>query len=325
MRGKLTRKVIVLLLALAMVMIYMPALAFAEVKESDVAKIGDTGYQTLQGAFKAAGNNATITLLKDVEECCILNHSGRKTTLDLNGHSVTSKGEAFNIFGETLVIDDTSGGKGEIITNRGISLDGTHSNRAELVLNNGTIRSNGNAITLNRVNEVTVNGGKIIAGRFCMETQLWGDEKETDITINGGSLKAGSEVIYIEEEMYASVTVYGGKLEADGKIFNAYKLGSLVSVRVMNGFFIFKSSIGDVGVMAGGYCNKPVTQKLEHSYKCVETDESDANAGIDTTVYKYKILSGNTTKITQTVAIKFESVKDAASTLYHRVADKLQA
>lgn len=51
-----------------------------------VARIGETGYKTLQAAIDAAGRNATVTLLADTKENVTI--STNNLTLDLNGHTL---------------------------------------------------------------------------------------------------------------------------------------------------------------------------------------------------------------------------------------------
>ena len=53
---------------------------------ANVAKVGDTEYDSLQAAIDAAAQNATVTLLADTRENVTINTRG--LTLDLNGHTL---------------------------------------------------------------------------------------------------------------------------------------------------------------------------------------------------------------------------------------------
>jgi|GEM_PF-2546327 len=94
------KKLGAIFLAATMVMCFMPSMAFATVGANDVAKIGDTGYATLQAAVtdaNGAANGATITLLKDVtmsqtmaidDDVVISIPSGSNITLDMAGKTI---------------------------------------------------------------------------------------------------------------------------------------------------------------------------------------------------------------------------------------------
>lgn len=82
------KKTIAMLLALLLVAVMLPVTAMAA--EGDVAKIGETGYPTLEAAFAAVTNSTatTITLLKDADVTNIIRiESGKNITLALNGNS----------------------------------------------------------------------------------------------------------------------------------------------------------------------------------------------------------------------------------------------
>ena len=84
------KKVISIALALLMVAVMLPVMAMAE--GTNVAKIGDTEYATLEEAFTAVTttNATTITLLNDADvKNKIIISDGKNITLDLGGHNVT--------------------------------------------------------------------------------------------------------------------------------------------------------------------------------------------------------------------------------------------
>lgn len=59
------------------------------IKEDYAARIGTTGYDTLQEAINVAGSGATVTLLKNVDENTITLDADKDITLDLGGHDLT--------------------------------------------------------------------------------------------------------------------------------------------------------------------------------------------------------------------------------------------
>ena len=74
-----------------------------------VARIGETGYKTLQAAIDAAGRNATVTMLADTKENVTI---AKGLTLDLNGHTLnggTEKGKpALKVDNARVTVKDSS-------------------------------------------------------------------------------------------------------------------------------------------------------------------------------------------------------------------------
>lgn len=111
------------------------ATVFAE----NVAKIGETEYETLQEAIGAAGADATITLLANVtitESTTI----DKNITLDLNGHNISETvtdqfGAIYVKKGATLTIMATTGG--EITTDGGVVIG----NYGTVIVEGGTINA----------------------------------------------------------------------------------------------------------------------------------------------------------------------------------------
>lgn len=111
------------------------ATVFAE----NVAKIGETVYETLQEAIGAAGADATITLLANVtitESTTI----DKNITLDLNGHNISETvtdqfGAIYVKKGVTLTIMATTGG--EITTDGGVVIG----NYGTVIVEGGTINA----------------------------------------------------------------------------------------------------------------------------------------------------------------------------------------
>ena len=139
-----------------------------EVSGPAVAKIGETGYATLQEAFNAATEGQTVTVINDVElENTLTIAAGKVVTLDLNGKTINTawKDEsaekhhyAFENKGTLTITDNSAEAKG-VINARG------NYNYGTLTLEKGTINAidhNGSYGVQNRVgSKFTMNGGLI--------------------------------------------------------------------------------------------------------------------------------------------------------------------
>lgn len=95
-----TRKLLSLVLALAMSLMAMGVTALAE--GENVAKIGETEYATLADAYNAAVAGDTITLLKDVDMSSYYGSNTRfpiskSMTIDGAGYTITVKGRGFGV------------------------------------------------------------------------------------------------------------------------------------------------------------------------------------------------------------------------------------
>ena len=202
------KKIFAILMAVMMVVTFMPSMAFAE---GDVAKIGEQTYPTLQGAVDAAGTGqigTEIVLLKSFELAeQIQVNDGKTLTLDLNGKTITASDGFSNPNGGvicvhnggTLTIDDKfqdkkgkiSGGN-TVYTAVIMTKNGDDSTKpAKLVVNNGTLE------------------GKTagIAGN--------GSRGNTDVTIKGGTIKgiATNDSVGIFNPQAGKLSIQGGTIE----------------------------------------------------------------------------------------------------------------
>lgn len=84
--------------------------------DSAVAKIGDTGYATLQAAVDAANNDDTVTLVKDTDQGFAV-PAGLSITFDVNGKTLERTGQDIQNNGTLIIRDNTKQGK--IIANGG--------------------------------------------------------------------------------------------------------------------------------------------------------------------------------------------------------------
>ncbi len=102
------KKVVSIALALLMVAVMLPVMAMAE--GTNVAKIGDREYATLEEAFTAVTTTdaTTITLLNDADvKSTIIISNGKNITLDLGGHNVTisTLGKFFYVNNATFTVN----------------------------------------------------------------------------------------------------------------------------------------------------------------------------------------------------------------------------
>lgn len=89
MKGKRRIFLCCLMTLLMAFVMAMPMSASADVGDTDVAKIGDTGYGTLEDAFSAAENGDIIKVIASTGTSTdIINFEGKSVTLDLNNQTV---------------------------------------------------------------------------------------------------------------------------------------------------------------------------------------------------------------------------------------------
>lgn len=192
---------------------------------SYVAMIGSTGYETLEAAIEEGGD---ITLLTDVELAARAEIvSGKKTSIDLNGHAITyggaeiSSGIIIVHNGAELTINDSSEGKtGSIVSGAKayaavqLTLKGDDAtNAAKLTVNGGTLTGTYYAICGNgsRPNtEITINGGTLNATAEGDNYGIYHPQVGT-LTITGGTITG----------YCAAVEMRAGALNVSGGTFTA--------------------------------------------------------------------------------------------------------
>ena len=246
-----------------------------------VAKIGETGYATLQAALSKAENGNTITLVKDID---ITNGDEKYGTylsndisvkLDLNGkkiHAANTVAGRMNFWKADLTLEDSSTDKtGEIYTT---NIDTKNNcpvinlmSGATLTMNGGTIdtaqenpETNGNsAVGLYGDTVFTMNDGTINSGWFSVASN--GQDKDgyrnVIININGGKIVSkGDYAIYAPARGNSVLTISNGYVcgYAGGV---AIKTGTL---NVTGGEIVSmgKSSTGDWKDGTGGLDNAAI-------------------------------------------------------------------
>lgn len=191
---------------------------YAEGKtETDVAKIGETGYATLAGAIEAATDSATITLEANTEltESLTVNTT---VTLDLAGRTITGA-LTIGTNGNLTIDDSADGGK---ITSADTTITVPQNSNGKLTLNGGTIES-----TSDDIND------------FAIETGLGASAV---VTINRGTVQntTNGSAIKLGQNANSTVEVVGGTVQ--GKQYGIYALQGSNTVKISGGIV---SSVGN--------------------------------------------------------------------------------
>ena len=221
------RKILTLLLALAMVLTMLPMTALAA--DGNVAEVNGQGYSTLQDAIDAAQNGGTVKLLENVTESVTI--PAKKTiTLALNGktlvnsavaqgstvpdaernHTITNNG--------TLTIEDSVGG--------GVVDNVSHGRAA--IYNNGTIAE--------------IKGGKFT--------------RSVDNSTDATSAKGNSWYVVFNAESGRIEKISGGEFLAVGNFSSLFRSSGMIGeisggTFTQNGFIAFKNE-GTVNKISGG-------------------------------------------------------------------------
>ena len=160
------------------------------VKDSSAAVVNGVGYATLAAAINAAGNDDTVTLLKDVTEAVTIPED-KTITLDLNGKTLKHEGQVLDIYGN-------------------------------LTIKNGTVElTSGNAkaaIWLNKAAKLTIDSDATVsvpASNFAIG--LWSDCTAAELTVKG-TLKGGNGLTVngTIANPGNKVTVDGATIESEG-------------------------------------------------------------------------------------------------------------
>ena len=176
--------------------------------QTNVAKIGDQEYATLEAAVTAATAGQTVTLLTNVEldEAVDINKS---ITLDLDGKTISisaanQEGYAISVSSGTVTIT----GNGTIDAGDDVALNVTG---GTVTINNGTFNTVGVedgslTITDGTFGFLTTIGGTttVNGGTFSETVQVGGG----NLTINGGTFTAEDNVLQAMDD--GTITVTGG-------------------------------------------------------------------------------------------------------------------
>ena len=229
------RKLLSILLCLAMALSLLPTAALAEKavegggtegsgQTNYVAQINETEYETLQAAIAAAAKNATVTLLADTRENVTI---GKAMTLDLNGHTLnggTEKGKpALTITASGVTVKDSSKEQtGTIMREDTAENSGVSSHyvidiqgNGWLTFESGTVKNGSGAggtkgASLVRVGDDSVAeypGLNIKGGTFTQDNFIVIKVDRGYLTLNGGTLNSANS--YAVENWFRA-TIKGG-------------------------------------------------------------------------------------------------------------------
>ena len=191
------------------------------VKEDSAAVVNGVGYTTLAAAINAAGNDDTVTLLKDVTENVTI-PAGKTITLDLNGKKLTNAngedtitvalGASLTVTGSGTV-DNVTHGKADIYNNgtvilnggsytrsqeKGVDKDNSGGNSYYNILNHGimTIGENVSVTSSGHFSSLIANGYYNYSAKDPRSGYASGTNQESPkLTINGGTFSGGINTI----------------------------------------------------------------------------------------------------------------------------------
>ena len=156
---KATRRVWSIFLAFMMLISMLPMSVSAE--EGDIATIVDSGsFASLEDAFEAADDGATIQLIGDTAINNAVNVT-KTVTLDLNGYDITSNGLAFYVDTDDVVftIQDNNDGTGSVKSTKTNNSNLIKVSKGDLVVEGGNLFNAWYVIYVSQTGEATVKGG----------------------------------------------------------------------------------------------------------------------------------------------------------------------
>lgn len=241
----------------------------ASANETNVAKIGDATYETLEAAFADVNDGDTITFLEDIAnlEVTIKND----VTLDLNGKTITDayvivKGEVTIKNGSIVNTNEPyplvvqNGGK---LTVENVAIEASNSDRAisvksgsSLIFNSGSILATKGAnntktsliaaIYTDSNTDVTINGGTITVDTPNNKAVgIYGNYTNANVTVNGGKISTSGKNYCYGINVDGDIAVNGGEIVTNEKGYG-YDSG----VRYGNNYALV-SATGDVTITGG--------------------------------------------------------------------------
>lgn len=160
--------IVALAIALFAVLVgFAPATAHAEVKDTDVARIGDTGYATLNEAVSAVGDGQTIEVIKDIPNATgMAVKSGSNFTIDFGGFTYTLVGP-------------------------GAGSSGTETNAFQLLKDSTIVFKNGTvdvAENANNVKRIIQNYANLTLENMQFNTENLGSNENYALSFNNGDI-----------------------------------------------------------------------------------------------------------------------------------------
>ncbi|MDO5414527.1 MAG: LPXTG cell wall anchor domain-containing protein [Bacillota bacterium] len=226
------KRLLAIIATAAMLVAMIPSMAFADVDPADVAKIGDTGYATLQAAIDAANNGDEIDIIKDFSleaqnaqplfspaynresYCGAYIPDDKIIILDLNGYTV-SYVDAYDDVDNVMILNlgnltiNDSVGTGKI-TYKPVRGASTYAKFYSTIFNCGTLTINAGTIENTCETDVDVTNAVDNHSRLSHE---YGND--CILTVNGGTLTGADyysirQYTHYFEGVKNRVTINGG-------------------------------------------------------------------------------------------------------------------
>lgn len=304
------KKILSILLALAMVLSLCSFGAFAEEVAEEtvyVAKIGDVKFETIADAVDAAVENDTIKLISNVElDETVVVGDDDKITLDLAGYTISMEDSsgvaacAIKNNGTLTIKDSSRGGEGKIAfvsTTPSASYSYSTSavvNTGALTVESGIIENTtegGASYAIDTAwytsdTSITINGGTITSKRTSVRQVPFSATAKNVLTINGGTITgdfAGVQTHNISNAEYlAEVNITGGTISGTYAYYTYYscvtghKYTDIdISGGNFNGYvFIYN---GNTGSSAADFANVSISKGLFNGGVYVYTYDSEGS------------------------------------------------
>ena len=227
MEARKSAKLLAWLIALAVVFtMTLPSSVVwaAEDNASDkAAKIGDQEYATLQKAVDEAKGDATIQMLKDVQEDVTIAEDDTitidlngKTITNVSGHTITNAGN-LTVTGEGTV-DNVTHAKGALVNTGTVILKGGTFTRSEEASKSPTDNGGNSWYVIDNQGKMTIsdNAEIINNGYYSSLIRNMGSsaEKMASLEINGGKIEQ-KHFIAVKNDDFGKITVTGGTITSD--------------------------------------------------------------------------------------------------------------
>lgn len=196
----------------------------AEDNASDnAAKIGDQEYATLQEAVDATEGDATIQMLKDVQEDVTIAEDDTitidlngKTITNVSGHTITNAGN-LTVTGEGTV-DNVTHAKGALVNTGTVILKGGTFTRSAEASKSPTDNGGNSWYVIDNQGKMTIsdNAEIINNGYYSSLIRNMGSsaEKMASLEINGGKIEQ-KHFIAVKNDDFGKITVTGGTITSD--------------------------------------------------------------------------------------------------------------
>lgn len=227
MEARKSAKLLAWLIALAVVFTMTLPSSVVWAAEGDAsdnaAKIGDQEYATLQEAVDATEGDATIQMLKDVQEDVTIAEDDTitidlngKTITNVSGHTITNAGN-LTVTGEGTV-DNVTHAKGALVNTGTVILKGGTFTRSAEASESPTDNGGNSWYVIDNQGKMTIsdNAEIINNGYYSSLIRNMGSsaEKMASLEINGGKIEQ-KHFIAVKNDDFGKITVTGGTITSD--------------------------------------------------------------------------------------------------------------